>query len=170
MFSSAPANRQDAGFTLIEIIVVVAIIGIMVAMMGVSMSRDLDRLARLEAERFHLVVNDVRDEAVLSGESYFLEIDEDSASYRFESIRAGGGDAQLLRKRGLKTGVKLEWEVLEQFNADEDEDSNTPPRALISPLGEITPFSARFTGDESAFEVFVDEENRLSRREKNSVF
>ena len=51
------AKSHNLGFTLIEIIIVVAIIGIVVAFVGVKISRDADRLARLESERFQAIVN-----------------------------------------------------------------------------------------------------------------
>lgn len=168
--------RQRA-FTLIEIMVVVAIIGTMVALIGVSMSRDLDRLARLESERFHAVVNEARDESIMLGQSFFLTMEEKEARYTFvlalNGEQAGEG---LLRPRKLEEGVKLSWEVYEQFTDDvaEDDDEEADgvrgPRVLISPLGEITPFVASFIGDDVTFDVFVDDEGQLARRDRKSSF
>jgi type II secretion system protein H len=161
---------RETGFTLIEIIVVVAIIAVMVAYVGVSMGGDGDRMANLEAKRFKAVVNEVRDEAILSGESFILMIDERSHSYQFESVRgrqktiSGGG---LLRLRKLEAGVELRWEVFEQIDDDED----IKPRVLITPLGEITPFSTSFLGEDNAYLVFIDENGQLARRvDENILF
>ena len=56
---------KSQGFTLIEIIVVVAIIGIIVAFVVIKISRDTDRLASLEAKRFQALIYEVRDEAII---------------------------------------------------------------------------------------------------------
>ncbi len=167
---SLTADKHQRGFTLLEIIVVVAIIGIMVVVIGVSMSRDTNRLAKLESQRFHVIVNEVRDESILAGESYFLEIDEDAGTYRFEPIlnRSGGQANSLLKPRVVEKGVVLRWDVFEDFDSSDD-DVDTPPRALISPLGEITPFTVEFMGDEVTYEVFINDENQLDRRDKNTV-
>lgn len=160
------------GFTLIEIIVVVAIIGTMVAVIGVTMSRDSDRLARLEAKRFHAVLNEVRDEAILGGNHYLLQLDERNHSYAFSGVgtnRSQIYEDGLLRQRKLEPGVGLKWEVFEQF--DNSEDGERRPSVLISPLGEITPFEASFVGDENTVVVFLDDRARLVQRtERTALF
>lgn len=152
--------------------VVVAIIGTIVAVMGVAISRDSDRLARLEAKRFHAVVNEVRDEAILGGNHYLLKLDERNHQYLFSGVGPQRGEIYedgLLRPRKLEPGVGLKWEVFEQFdNYNED---NKDPAVLISPLGEITPFEASFVGDENTVIVFLDDQNRLNQRtERTKLF
>lgn len=151
--------------------VVVAIIGTMVLVIGVSMSRDSDRLAKLESQRFHAIVNEVRDEAIISGESYFLIVDEDSGSYRFQaarSDRANPSDEGLLKARRLEQGVALRWDVFDLIEEDFN-DSDVEPKVLITPLGEITPFETKFIGDEMTYEIFINDENQLSRRDSATV-
>lgn len=151
--------------------VVVAIIGTMVALIGVSMSRDSDRLAKLESQRFHAIVNEVRDEAIITGESYFLLLDEDAATYQFQPVRKDRSSSQdegLLKLRSLQKGVALTWDVVETIGEDSS-DGDVEPRVLITPLGEITPFETEFIGDETTYVVFIDAENQLARRDKNTV-
>jgi general secretion pathway protein H len=177
MVVSKANNKNAQGFTLIEIMVVVAIIGTMVALIGVSMTRDTDRLARLESERFHAIVNEVRDESILMGQSFFLEVQAKEGRYAFEGVLGNqqiGYDDGLLKPRQVEQGVELRWEVYAQFDGegdDEDDDDKTEgPKVLISPLGEITPFVVSFIGDEVTYEVFIDEESQLARRDKKSGF
>jgi type II secretory pathway pseudopilin PulG len=154
---------------LIEIIVVVAIIGVMVAFVGVSVSRDSDRLARLEAKRFLAILNEVRDESILAGEAYFLLVDEKNGSYHFAGVnteRSTNFDDGLLRKRNVEPNVTLEWQVFEQF----EDDNSSDPKVLITPLGELTPFEASFEGEESVFTVYLDERNQLAQRSRNGDF
>ena len=156
--------RKSKGFTLIEIMVVVVIIGLMVALLTVNLSRDLDRLARLESERFMAIVNEVRDEAIIAGESYILTIDDDNSTYKFSGTREGNttGADDLFKQRSLQEGLKLDWEVFEDVEAEGG--SNV----VITPLGEITPFDARFVGDDTEFHVLVNDENQLERSDAKS--
>ena len=162
-------NFQSRGFTLIEIMVVVAIIGVMVAYLGISLSRDFDRLAALEAKRFHVIVNEVRDEAILTGEAYLLVVDTRANTFYFSGVRSDrkiNNDDGLLQQREIEKGVEVDWEVFDQFDDDEDND----PKVLISPLGDITPFEVFFTGDNNKYFVFINENGQLERRtEKNNV-
>jgi len=162
--SHKPVNYcRSSGFTLIEIMVVVLIIGLMVALLTVNLSRDLDRLARLESDRFMAIVNEVRDEAIIAGESYILTVDERNITYRFSGTRedsAAESDG-LFKARVLQEGIKLNWEVLEDIS--DEEVSNV----VITPLGEITPFEVRFIGDDITYKVLVNDENQLERLDAN---
>jgi len=153
----------QTGFTLIEIMVVVIIIALMVALLTINLSRDLDRLARFESERFLVIVNEVRDEAIISGESFILFVNE--TSYVFEAAAQRSAQRNydgLLKRRVIQEGVELDWDVFE------DVEDDTQDHVLISPLGEITPFDARFIGDDIEFHVLVNDENQLEQRTENA--
>lgn len=156
--------RHAAGFTLIEIMVVVVIIGLMVALLTVNLSRDLDRLARLEANRFMAIVNEVRDEAIIAGESFILTVDTKKTNYRFIATRenSNSGSDDLLKLRALQEGIKLKWRVFDDISGESE------PSVVITPLGEITPFNIDFIGDETEFRVFVNDENQLERGDAKS--
>lgn len=157
-----PVNDTNEGFTLIEIMVVVLIMGLMVALLTINLSRDLDRLARLEADRFLAIVDEVRDEAIIAGETYLLTVNEANSSYQFSAARQGNTQVladDLFKPRSLQKGLEMDWKVFEDFNGERT------ANVLITPLGEITPFDARFVGDETEFHVLVNDENELERRD-----
>lgn len=144
--------------------------------MGLSLSRDTDRMARLEAKRFHAVVNEVRDEAILAGQNYLLSVNAKSGSYGFRSMLAVASQPAiyedgLLKPRNVQNGVSMKWQVFEQFEDDDDDEDDAGSNGrvvLISSLGEITPFEASFIGDESAVTVYLDDKGQLAQSTKSS--
>jgi general secretion pathway protein H len=162
---SLPHNQS--GFTLIEIMVVVIIIAVVSVSVVSALNGRNDRAARLQADRFIAVVNEVRDEAVIEGDNFVLIVDEKTASYRFESIRSKQVSVVdvLLKNRLIDKDVTFEWDVFEALETE----SELAPRVLISSLGEITPFEARFKGTELSYSVTVSEEGQLERSDKDGV-
>lgn len=145
------------------------IIGLMASFLVVNLGQDLDRLARLESQRFTVVVNEIRDEAIIAGEAFIMVVDKKSRTYSFRSVRKNRSIAQddgLFKVRSVKKGLELDWDVFEQFEQDRDDDSD--PQVFISPLGEITPFDVRFGGEKLDYHVFINEENQLERRSEKS--
>lgn len=179
-------KQQSAGFTLIEIIVVVAIIGTMVAVMGVRLNRDEDRLARLEAGRFHALLMEIRDEAVISGNNFALSITPERAVYSFEQWNNGWQPIQddvLLKPRQVEHGVSLRWQILDQIEwpepvvedeesseeqVDDDSQGNSldevvlKERVYMSSLGEISRFQVEFIGNDDIYRVFMDDDGKLA--------
>ncbi|WP_170132116.1 prepilin-type N-terminal cleavage/methylation domain-containing protein [Arenicella xantha] len=162
------SKQRQQGFTLIEIMVVVIVIAVIsVAVVG-RIGGNNDRGARLEANRFMAVVNEVRDEAVISGDNYALLVDAKAKTYSFESLRGanqGSVADSLFKLRTMRDDVKLEWDVLESL-ADEPE---LAPKVYVSSLGEITPFELRIRGDNHDYVVQIDDEGMLKVEEKATV-
>lgn len=165
--SCMPSKQQ--GFTLIEIMVVVVIIAVMSVAVSLSLGGTSDRTARLQANRFIAVVNEVRDEAVISGQDYALVVDEKAQTYAFnaarENARAPINDA-LFKTRSIDAEVKVKWQVFEVFENDKD----TKPKVMISSLGELTPFEMSFAGKKLSFIVFLNDDGQLERRDKKGGF
>ncbi len=168
-------SAYQPGFTLIEVMVGVAIFAVLSALVVSSIQGNSDRNAKLEAQRFIAVVNEVRDEAVISGKTFTLSVDEGNVSYGFNvhggQPAARGASDVLLRTRRAHESVKLKWEVFEELNDDDedlddlDEESaeiELAPQVFISPLGEITPFKARFGGDDDDFIVELNDDGVLA--------
>lgn len=103
--------RRLAGFTLIEILVVLAIIGIVVALAAVRFGgSDIDTLQR-EAERLSLLLEAGRDEAISAGQT--LGFAPESGGYRFwrQDEQAAWqvlDNNEILRARSLPDGLAIE--------------------------------------------------------------
>ncbi|MGK0375654.1 MAG: general secretion pathway protein H [Arenicella sp.] len=160
-------HQKQSGFTLIEIMVVVIIIAVMSVAVLTSLDGNNDRAARLQANRFMAVVNEVRDEAIITGDNFALIVDAKVGSYRFQSTRiqkqAAPADT-LLKNRLIDKKVTLGWEVFEVLESDVD----TEVRVFITSLGEITPFEARFQGTDLSYVVLINQEGQLQRVDKRS--
>jgi general secretion pathway protein H len=161
-------QHQQSGFTLIEIMVVVIIIAVMSVVVLSSLDGNNDRAARLQANRFMAVVNEVRDEAIISGDNFALIVDDKAGSYHFQSTRIQQQALvtdTLLKRRIIDKMVTLDWEVFEVLESD----SGTETKVLITSLGEITPFEARFEGTDLSYLVLISQEGQLQRVDEKSV-
>jgi general secretion pathway protein H len=146
------------GFTLLEILVVVMLIGISITVVGLSLGRDHDRVAELEARRFAALLEHLRDESVLSGRSYAILVDEPTRSYRFLAAGSGWkpvtGD-DILRDRMLPDFLKLR---LDLPAGSSESDAGL---VVVEALGDITPFVLTVSGDDQDFRVTLDAAQNL---------
>ena len=176
-------QTRAEGFTLIEVMVGVAIFAVLSAMVVASIQSNADRNAKLEAQRFIAVVNEVRDEALISGKIITLSVDEKAALYSFDVFGAQesnqGSSDSLFRPRRLHKSVSVKWDILGELEDEEDEfDSNSESieadlieqKVFITPLGEITPLEVRFRGEENAFVVALNDEGVLGFNIKPANF
>jgi len=183
-FGATPFRKQQSGFTLIELMVVVVIAATMAAFIGVRINRDDDRIARLEAKRFVAVLNEVRDEALMTGRVYALQFKKFERSYLFYSNPADWkpvvGD-RLLRARAFPEGIKMEFDIEKIENdekddeedkvtaedGDESEDAKTNTLSdyiLISPVDELTPFSLTLSGEDYRYQISLNDEQKLETK------
>ena len=151
--------RYVGGFTLLEIMVVVVLIGITVTLVALSFNRDVDRVAQLEAERFAALLDLVRDESILSGQTFAIEVDEAERTYRF--LRADGkwvpvtGDS-LLRPRTLPEFLNLRLDLPERSA------KRAEPRVVVQALGDVMPFVLTIIGERSDYRVTIDSGQNLT--------
>ena len=128
------------GFTLLEVMVVVLIIGITLSIGVLSLGDRQEDLIEEEGRRLSALIKLASDEAVMNGEELGLLLDEES--YLFsrlegEEWRPMAEDRQF-RERKLPEGMTLELELDErQVILDEGE---AQPRIFILSSGELTPF------------------------------
>ena len=155
-----PNSRFDGGFTLVEILVVIVIIGTVLSITVLSFGiLGSDRELRTEAKRFMALTEVVQDEAAMQGREFGVELM--TAGYRFveyDALTSQWADVpndDILRLRALPEDVEFELFledkniVLEDDPAefdDPDEDKLRSasdvyaPHLLVFSSGDATPF------------------------------
>lgn len=145
-------NKRRAGFTLIEILVVMVIVGTIAGMVLVQGSAflnftDLDG----ESKRIRVLLNMLRDEAVIQGLEYGFE--PEAEGYRFFYFDESQGSWNEMENDPfgpyeMPTGISLLLKVEEKtVSSSKKEKSETSgkdkkqiPPVLIYSSGETTPF------------------------------
>ncbi|MCK5308861.1 MAG: type II secretion system minor pseudopilin GspH [Zetaproteobacteria bacterium] len=146
--------RQSAGFTLIELMVVIVLIGIIFTFAALSLGGDdVAELMEQETRRLVTVLDVASDEAIIRGEE--LAIHFTDSSYEFLVLGAAGWQAPeddaLLKAHTLPGDIELRLEVegelplLLAVAPDEAGESGDEgalvPQAYILSSGEMTPFT-----------------------------
>ena len=107
---AASAARRDRGFTLIEMLVVLMIMGLFLGLVSAITRPDDRAVLRLEAERLTQLLDFAAAEAQLTGKSIAWTADE--SGYRFWRLGEDAAwseirDSELLRARALPQGVAV---------------------------------------------------------------
>ncbi len=157
-------DARRSGFTLIEILVVITIVGIVlsIALIGLGVVSGDDEIEE-ESARFVALVEVARDESMMQGREFGLEFLQQG--YRFVELDPLTrqwveiiGD-YLLRLRSLPDSMELElyiedqvieldYEALALGSADDEEEERDfdpfQPHVFIFSSGELTPFEVHF--------------------------
>lgn len=105
--------QVSRGFTLIELLVVMVLVGLLVGMLGLSVSHSPARQAREEAALLMQRLQDQREQAVLEGREYGVRIEVDG--YRLMRFEAPGWVAHGAARRmpaGLSMRLELDGQPL----------------------------------------------------------
>lgn len=135
--SKSPAlqQRRARGFTLIELLVVLLLIGIIVAMAGLSFGDDDTSVVRDESQRLALLLQSAQEEAVLAGRIIAVRFDENG--YQFFELNPDGKlepwEQEPWRPRAWGPGVA----VIRTASMD----SRQNEEIMLQPTGEMTAFS-----------------------------
>lgn len=148
MKNTADRAHSQSGFTLLEILVVMAIIGILLGMAVLSIGLAEDpRSPRREMDRLAALVQVVSDEALLQGRDFGLLLEQDAYRFLVYNYDKGQwedqGADQRLRSRTLPEGQRFSLVVEGQIvPLDEpgDEEQRLVPHVSILSSGEYTAF------------------------------
>jgi general secretion pathway protein H len=143
-------TRAASGFTLLEVLVVLVIIGIITAMAVVSTSvLGGDRQMDEEAKRLQAVLAQAREESMLDGRDVGLRVDRRGYDFlryngRVAAWEPVANDA-LLRERllpeGLNATLRLEAREVElRPRVAPTEDTPAQPQVLVLASGDVVPF------------------------------
>ncbi len=149
------ANRKSSGFTLLEMLVVVFIIGIILSMATLSTGPQQYRLLKEEAQRIATLMSLARQESILEAQELAFALND--KTYQFQVFDGQTWlpltDDDVFRERTLQNNMVLEVnlygetitftsdssEVDDENEKREEEDENTI-RILFLSSGEVTPF------------------------------
>jgi general secretion pathway protein H len=130
--------RLNRGFTLIEIMVVLLIIGIVLALVSVNLEPDRDSIVRDEANRLALLLQTAQQESILQGKIiavvverqgyYFLVMDDQS---EFKPL----SQDDVLYPRALPQDIVISSVDIEGASDTEK------PRLVLLPTGELSVFT-----------------------------
>ncbi len=147
----APIRAQQ-GFTLLELMVVLVIIGVILSFVSLSPGGDsrAEQMQR-EAQRLVALLGMASEEAVLRSEQLAVRFGENE--YEFLILRGGLwqtlDDDEILRLRELPKGIELRLELDENPPPGLSAEDAEAPQVFLLSSGEMTPFALTLSARES---------------------
>ena len=138
--NSTPVNtlRLNRGFTLIEIMVVLLVIGIVLALVSVNLEPDRDSIVRDEANRLALLLQTAQQESILQGKILAVVIEREG--YSFLALNDKGEFKPLPQDDVLHPRPLPQDIVISSVDIDGVSDAEKP-RLVLLPTGELPVFT-----------------------------
>jgi type II secretion system protein H len=166
------------GFTLIEIMIVVVIIGIALSMVVANLMPDERERVRQEAQRLQTLFERVRDESAMSGKTIAVELQEntlrfyerDPRSIEVKWLPLERLGTESLSPRQLAKGIDANLVIghTRKSPASTSVSRDTDGPALFQPAGVAAPFSFKMTSQAGTKSIVVDPLGRISLVESDA--
>ena len=151
----------QSGFTLIEVITVVIVIGVIISFISLSAGQHADRIVEDEAERLQALMVLAREDAVLRPVDFALEISKSGYRFVVPGENPGGwlpreGDT-VFRAREFPEVIRVSLEIDGELVSLDD--SNQLAHILFLSTGEVQPafvLQLKSAEDEALFSLYGD--------------
>ena len=139
---SVPGSKPTLGFTLLEILVVIVILGVLSTLVAVNFAEDDREKLAQETTRLALLMEYARDEAIVRGTEMAWQLNGDTYafSYRDDSDKwITLDDDDLFKARKFASPIQASALKIDHAAVDND------APILFSPSGLNQPFELQFT-------------------------
>lgn len=142
----AKTAAREGGFTLLELMVVLVIMGVLMTFVGLNVGGDgRAELLEREARRLAALLQMASEEAVIRSEELAVRFSADS--YEFMLLQGGAwqpisaNSDRPFRSHNLPDGIELDLELDGDLPPSLDSDEDNAPQVFLLSSGEITPFT-----------------------------
>lgn len=138
-------------------IVVVLLIAISATFVVVNLDRGSDKVAELEARRFAELLEQARDESILSGRAHAVAVNAAANSYEFMRHQEEWipiDDDDMFRRRRIPEDLNVSLQL--------SGGPGGPDMLVVDGLGEITPFELSIRGESRVYTVSLDVNQNLA--------
>jgi len=164
---SARARADSAGFTLIEIMVVVVIIGVVAALMVLSFTvTGRDRELEKESDRLFALFTYTREQAELQTREYGVLFQDDGYEFLTYDVRRAiwrsvpDDEALVARRLPDGLGVKLTVEARPVVLTRPKDARDKTPQVMIFSNGDLTSFAATLEREGGLRSVTVTQDDQ----------
>jgi general secretion pathway protein H len=143
--AAVPERRQEGGFTLLEVLIVVLIVGIVSGLAVIAVRDDPGDRVATEAQRLSALLTLASQESVLQSREMAVEIGREG--YRFLALGEDGWtehDDPVFRTRTLPEDVTLQPVIEGDDVGRRAGQARREPRIYLLSGGEMTPFEITF--------------------------